>query len=423
MGDLPLSPNHYVVLHVHPAAPLDLVTAAYWRLAGQAQAARHDDAAAEVRLYQLTRSYQVLADSASRAEYDRSLGLPPQSLVPRLPRRRKPSLFGRIFGARFLRRRGGPPVDYYEVLRVHPTADTPLLTEAYTIMRNYYVRLVRVGNESPDWLDWLEEAYAVTSDPIRRAQYDGPRETHAPSPVGAASSAPVDAALASLPPPTPVPAAAGPELHTAEKASTPVVEKPQAAVAPDARKPAVSRADVLKPAIAPLRRLAAAAARRVRESTAGLYAALSRTVRWLAAGVRRTVAVRRRRLDSRTAVGEEEAFLRRLAMAPKQTASLEAGAAAVAELTLIDGPGSGASFEVKHLPLTLGGSEQCEINLPGLAPQQARLIYREGRFVVFNLSDNPAMEINGDAVAWSVVEDGDSLGLGPYRLRLNLSQE
>src|SRR5439155_10612314 len=72
-------PTHYQILQVHPAAPLDLITAAYWRLVGQAQTAVPDKAS-EVAVYHLTRSYQVLADSHSRAEYDVFLGIPSDQL-------------------------------------------------------------------------------------------------------------------------------------------------------------------------------------------------------------------------------------------------------------------------------------------------------------------------------------------------------
>ena len=89
-------PTHYQILQVHPAAPLDLITAAYWRLVGQAQTAVPDKAS-EVAVYHLTRSYQVLADSHSRAEYDVFLGIPSDQLPPQVPKRRKSSWVSAIW--------------------------------------------------------------------------------------------------------------------------------------------------------------------------------------------------------------------------------------------------------------------------------------------------------------------------------------
>ena len=82
----PPVPTCYEVLHVHPAAPQDLITAAYWKLTGLLRVSRESDKAAEVGLYNLTRAYQVLADHRSREAYDHSVGLGVQPL-PRVPLR------------------------------------------------------------------------------------------------------------------------------------------------------------------------------------------------------------------------------------------------------------------------------------------------------------------------------------------------
>jgi curved DNA-binding protein CbpA len=161
----------YSLLQIHPAAPLDLVSAAYWRLAAQAHAARTTDESAERRLAELTQAYRVLADPYRRGEHDRSFGLPQQPVAPNLRSSRGKSVFGRIF------RRGpsAPPLDYYELLRVDPGASASVINEAYPIIRSFYLRFVRLGEEPPELLDLLEEAYAVTSDPVRRAQYEQER--------------------------------------------------------------------------------------------------------------------------------------------------------------------------------------------------------------------------------------------------------
>jgi len=174
-------PTHYQILQVHPAAPLDLITAAYWRLVGQAQTAVPDKAS-EVAVYHLTRSYQVLADSHSRAEYDVFLGIPSDQLPPQVPKRRKSSWVSAIWQTE----PGSAPaedpgVDYYELLRLDPLANSAIIAEAYASMRNCYLRLAELGKVTPALVDLLEEAHEVISDPERRRQYDRARKKAKPS--------------------------------------------------------------------------------------------------------------------------------------------------------------------------------------------------------------------------------------------------
>jgi curved DNA-binding protein CbpA len=173
MAGLDTSPQRtlYSLLQIHPAAPLDLISAAYWRLAAQAHAARTTDESAERRLAELTHAYRVLSDPARRSQYDHSFALAEQPVAPNLRRRRKQTLFQRI-----LRRSPRQSdLDYYDLLRVDPAASASIIHEAYPIIRGFYLRFVRLGKEPPELLDLLEEAYAVTSDPVRRARYEQDR--------------------------------------------------------------------------------------------------------------------------------------------------------------------------------------------------------------------------------------------------------
>lgn len=193
-----VAPDCYEVLQLHPAAPLDLLTVAYWRLAGQAQAARAWDGSAAIALHRLTRCYHTLADIGSRAAYDRAIGVEPQSLVPSVPRRR-PSVIRRVLGLRSFNHAGDLAVDYYQALRVHPAAESSIVAEAYAVMRNYYLRLVRLGREPPELLDLLEEAYAIISEPARRKEYDSQRRKQG-KPTAVTKAAPVVKAKTHLSP-------------------------------------------------------------------------------------------------------------------------------------------------------------------------------------------------------------------------------
>jgi len=87
MDDAGVGQNYYELLQVHPAAPLELITGAYWWLINRQQAARSADYATDVSLHQLTKAYQTLADPTLRRSHDASLGLPPPAPFPALPQR------------------------------------------------------------------------------------------------------------------------------------------------------------------------------------------------------------------------------------------------------------------------------------------------------------------------------------------------
>ncbi len=170
----PSIPNYYEILGVHPLAPLDLISAAYWRLVGHAQAARSSDesVAANVALLHLNKAYQTLIDSAARAAYNDSIGLSTQPLAKARARRGLLSRLISITHRPLTGKYTTPPVDYYEVLRVHKSADASIIAEAYLTMRWHYLSLVNSGREPARLLSLLEEAYTVLSDAARRATYD-----------------------------------------------------------------------------------------------------------------------------------------------------------------------------------------------------------------------------------------------------------
>ena len=53
------------------------------------------------------------------------------------------------------------------------------------------------------------------------------------------------------------------------------------------------------------------------------------------------------------------------------------------------------------------------------APEQARLLHRNGQFVLYSLTDEPQTTIHGDSIAWAVLQDGDSFEMVPYSLRFD----
>src|SRR5436309_2203838 len=74
----------YALLQVHPAAPLELITAVYWRLVGRAGVSSRGDAVAGSRVRRLERAYQVLSDPEKRAAYDSAMNIPANPPIPSL---------------------------------------------------------------------------------------------------------------------------------------------------------------------------------------------------------------------------------------------------------------------------------------------------------------------------------------------------
>jgi curved DNA-binding protein CbpA len=381
----------YEVLEVHPAAPLELITAAYWRLAGEVQTRRSADPLAEAELHQYTRSYQILTNHETRAEYDSSVGIAEQSLAPNVPSGRRG---GGLFGGK--KDTGDSRVDYYEILRIIPTAKSSIVQEAYSTLKTYYVRLVLSDYSPQSLLMYLDEAYSVISDPERRTRYDEERSK-------AAKPAPVKPTVAA---------------SVAPKTVAKVEEKAKQKPKPEKKKPVKVTKIAVPAAGVTVRKQDGGSPFKAVGAITGAFGAMGRQLGNLS---RREQA----RADEVLSSHETEVFdpseaetelLQRISSSVEAPEAPVEEPRAIGRLTVVDGPLTGESFELRHFPLSLGGDEACDVRLPGLASNQARLLHRDGRFVVYNLA---ADSENGDAEPWWVLESGEDLTLGPYRLRFD----
>ena len=423
----PAASNYYEILQVHPAAPLDLVTAAYWRLADRLQADRESDSQAAPALHRLTKAYQTLADPNSRATYDPSIGLPSQPWYPPPPCRQRPSRSRGLFGVNRSQAptAGDSAVDYYEVLRVDPQVGPRVLAVAYAVMRDYYLRSVLHAGEPPELMDLFEEAYDVISDPDRRQQYDAARARRAPPPrQEQLPAAPGE-------PSTPRPGRRGPLRGAA------------GAVGTLALAATVGFVQFLCRAAPPAGRFL----RRLSKAVLALLAALGRFL-WREIGIISPHAGRLIRNSwelvvkvSRDLAGsgaarsssakrqfsiEEEENILMSRLWP--TSAIAAGQAAAAReeaptavLVVTGGPATGKTFPLDGAPLTLGKHNGSDIVLPWVASRQTRLWAREGRFMICNLADDQPVLVNGQPVVWATLEDGDLLVVGPHTLEFSLS--
>jgi len=77
--------------------------------------------------------------------------------------------------------------DYYEVLQVHPRAESEVIRAAYrTLARKYHPDL---GGD-PGRMIALNDAWDVLGDPVRRAEYDAVRAMAAGAPAAPTARAP-----------------------------------------------------------------------------------------------------------------------------------------------------------------------------------------------------------------------------------------
>lgn len=410
MSEAPVEqPTLYQLLQLHPAAPLDLVSAAYWRLADQLQQARKADSAAAVALHRLTKAYGTLTDPLARLRYDESIGIARQSAVPEVFSRPR-SLLGRIMK----RKQPRKPRDYYQVLRVHPSAGPAVIEVAIPVMRDYYVHLVRTGAAPAQLLDAVTEA--------REALIGAGPGVAQPPPVNGESLAHHNSPDVARD----LPAAKVDGAQSAPKAEpSPSHEK---------NGPHVGRGFLFGLAAVGVRwvRWLVWQTGRLVRSTATWFARRSRAAwrssRSLAARTTRSASQVLMAASARLAVRDEpepriasdDAILQRISTTSdtKEHASVNSSVT-LARLVVTDGPCAGRQFALNGDPVILG-SENCEIDLPGLASHHVRLWFRDGQVVICTLADHPATYVNGRTVAWAIIEKGDQLKIGAHGLSLEL---
>jgi hypothetical protein len=92
-----------------------------------------------------------------------------------------------------------------------------------------------------------------------------------------------------------------------------------------------------------------------------------------------------------------------------------------ARLTLMDGPDSDERvFVVAGKPVTVGSDPGCTIVLADasgrVAPREVRVWPREDRFMLHRLPRRTSAPSRDQQPVWAVLEDGDEIRVGPYRL-------
>jgi len=165
-------PDHYHLLQVDPDAPYELIAEAYWYLASRLHAEKLVRRSAKHELFVLNAAYQILAVAEQRRAYDATV-----SRVQELRRERAESAQAPKdppFPLRLFKGRQRLQVDYYELLRVDPSAEAPLIARAYSILRTLHSKEA-TGESQGNYVEGLARARSVLLDRSLRAEYDESR--------------------------------------------------------------------------------------------------------------------------------------------------------------------------------------------------------------------------------------------------------
>lgn len=454
------SPDFYRLLQLDPDAPRELIAEAYWYLAGRLQVGRQERPGLREQLDALNEAYATLISPERRKIYDATI---PRVRKLRRERARAVEKGSRRSWVPLLARRRTPrglarSIDYYAVLYLDPATEPAIVHRAYSVLR------VLHGNGLAN-ADELVEAYAMLADPARRAAYDAFLPMAAES-VSRPAVSPPSAAPMALPPTALEATASSAEAQ----ASTPETVTP----GPNMRVSAAKAPALVLRAVAAAARPAgrtlwwglAGGARlsrrfvvwawpivreRSRQFAAWAWPIVRTWSRWLAArawlvtkalaraaaratreAVRHALTWWRERRASAEPI-EDWAVRSRLSRGlagGAHSGSLGEGhlpgavPQPAARLIVETGAQTGVVLELEGEPVTLGAGEECALRLPSdggqVAPEHARIWQRQGRFIIRQLGGQPCILVDGRAIPWAVLEDGDRIEIGAHVVRFRL---
>ena len=372
--------------------------------------------------------------------------------------------------------------DYYTVLHLERFAEPDIAAIAYRHLVQKYNGLADSDPWAAQALREVDEAFAVIGDPERRATYDALIEAAAGPPSsrvavwqaagpGAREEEAEPAIMPPVPTPTePLPApSVGPvegEGGDATEAAPPasgsggllglsalaVVASRWKAWASMTGGSAGRSFVVLLSRLGrsivfvgiSLMRLLAFLAPVVAGLLAAAFGAAFRSARWVARESR--LRIRMSSPGSASRLPEREAdlasshLLQRLSFRDRPQRGLEReGEAApspvpttnsdkeapMARLVVVAGTTAGRIFRLRPgTSVTIGSDPACDVVLSddqgSIAPRQARIWPRQDKFMFHLLSADLPMTVQGKPFAWVVLEDGDLIEVGQYRLRFEI---
>ncbi len=94
------------------------------------------------------------------------------------------------------------------------------------------------------------------------------------------------------------------------------------------------------------------------------------------------------------------------------------------KLILVSGPGAGQEFVVGTKPISIGTASWCAIVLPEendrIGAEEARAWVHQGKLVFHKLTRLSLLASDGVTGGWAVLQDGEEVTVGPYRLLFQL---
>jgi VWFA-related protein len=110
---------------------------------------------------------------------------------------------------------------------------------------------------------------------------------------------------------------------------------------------------------------------------------------------------------------------------PEQTIAAVEPRRGRALLTVTAGPDRGAHVAVEDVAVTLGSGRGCGLRLaeaPGVLDEHVRVWWRGEHLMVHSLDRSRPAVVNGRAVDWAVLEDGDRLAVGPHEIIVSIER-
>lgn len=96
-----------------------------------------------------------------------------------------------------------------------------------------------------------------------------------------------------------------------------------------------------------------------------------------------------------------------------------------ARLVVVEGPQRGTALDLGEQAVTIGTDSDCALRLADASGQvggrHLRVWLREGRYMLHHLDRRRTTRIGERQVQWAVLEPGDEIVIGPYRLRFEES--
>ncbi len=175
--------DFYRLLRIDPDAPQELVTEAYWCLAGDIRDKLSLREGAERDLDVLNDAYAVLVDPEKREAYDETVSRVVEMRRERAERRRATR---RLLLARLLVKPRPQTVDPYELLRVDPAAGPALITRAYLVLRTLY-STGKMAGSTAEQLELLAKTRSELLERFAKGASSAPRGV-----VGEPSTEPPD---------------------------------------------------------------------------------------------------------------------------------------------------------------------------------------------------------------------------------------